>query len=382
MTRRVCRFLLCLLFAATVFLPTVFADDADFSQTPPDEYSEFLETIPEEIAELLPKGLFSDKTADIAEGVREMSGFSSLLHTLLSIMGASLGDCFATLWRVVGLLLLSAIFGAFRSSFRSESVGRAFSFASSLAILAALLTQTYDAVHAVTIYFERLNRLTGAVIPLSGALWAIGGNVTAATASSASLSIYLTVLEEAVGNSVVPFCGVCMAFTVVGTIDPNIRLGSLLASLKKHYTTFLAFLMTILLAMLGFQTTLAARADSLAMRGVKFAAGNLIPVVGGSVSELLRTVSAGVSYLRGTVGICALLLTVLSLFPMIARLWLSGLTWQLAAALADLLGCSNEKKLLDETASLCGYLLAAACICSSVLFLAIVLLVRCGAAVG
>lgn len=361
---------------------TVSAENADFADTPPEEFSDFLNAIPEDIADLLPDGLFSGKTEEIAGGLQEISGFQSLLQTLLSILGASLGDCLSTLGRVVGLLLLSAIFAAFRSSFRSESIGRAFSFAASLSILAALLFQTYDTVRTVVTFFDRLNRLTNAVIPLSGALWAIGGNVTAATASSASLSVYLTVLEEAVGNSIVPFCGICMAFTVVGSIDANVRLGSLLSSIKKHYTTFLAFLMTILLAMLGFQTTLSARADSLAMRGVKFAAGNLIPVVGGSVSELIRTVSAGVSYLRGTIGICACLLIFLSLFPIISRLWLFGLTWQLSAVLADLLGCTNEKKLLDETASLCGYLLAAACICSSVLFLAVVLLIRCGAAVG
>lgn len=373
--------MLFVILSAGIFVFSAFAD-GDFSKTSPEEFSDFLDAVPDEIAGLLPEGLFSDKTDGIADGVREMSGFSSLLKTLLSVLGASLGDCFGVLARVAGLLLLSSIFQVFRSSFRSESVGRAFSFVSSLAILAALLTQTYDSVSTVVGYFDRLNRLTGAVIPLSGALWAVGGNVTAATASSAGLSLYLTVLEEAVGNSIVPFCGICMAFTTVSAVDPNIRLGSFLSSLKKHYTTFLAFLMTLLLAMLGFQTTLAARADSLAMRGAKFAAGNLIPVVGGSVSELLRTVSAGVSYLRGTVGLCALLLIGLSLFPMIARLWLSGMAWQIAAALADLLGCTTEKKLLDEVSSLCGYLLAAACICSSVLFLAIVLLVRCGAAVG
>lgn len=358
------------------------ADDADVSEALPEEFSGFLDAVPDDIVELLPEELFSDKTDEVADGVRRMSDFPSLLKTLLSVLGASLGDSLGALARVAGLLLLSAIFGAFRSALRSETMGRAFSFASSLSILAALLTQTYDAVGTVVRYFDRLNRLTTAVIPLSGALWTVGGNVTAAAASSAGLSLYLTVLEEAVGNSVVPFCGICMAFTVVGATDPNIRLGSIVSSLKKHYTTFLAFLMTLLLAMLGFQTTLAARADSLAMRGVKFATGNMIPVVGGSVSELLRTVSAGISYLRGTVGLCALLLIGLSLFPMIARLWLSGVTWQIAAALADLLGCPTEKKLLDETASLCGYLLAAACICSSVLFLAVVLLVRCGAAVG
>lgn len=371
-----------LLLLVGLVLPFRAHAENDFTETPPDEFSDLLDAIPEEISELFPDGLFSENTAEIADTVREISNFPFLFSALLSLLGQAFRESLGTLCQVIGLLLLSAIFGAIRSSFRSESVGRAFSFASSLAVLAALLAETYGTVNAVVGYFERLNRLTGAVIPLSGALWAIGGNVTAATASSASLSIYLTVLEEAVGNSVIPFCGICLAFGTVGAVNPELRLGSLLASLKKHYTTLLAFLMMLLLSMLGFQTVLSARADSLAMRSAKFAAGNLIPVVGGSVSELLRTVSAGVSYLRGTLGICTLLLILLSLFPMIARIWLSGLCWQLAAGVADLLGCQSEKKLLDETASLCGYLLAAACICSSVLLLAVVLLVHCGSAIG
>ena len=358
------------------------AEADDPTQAPPEEFAGFLDEIPEEIADLFPSGVFSGDTGEIAGAVSEMTDFSHLLPALLSLLGLSFRECLGTLVPVVGLLLLAAVFGAVRTAFGSAAVGRAFSFASSLAILAALLSQTFGVVGTTVAYFERLNRLTGAVIPLSGALWTLGGNVTAATASATGLTVYMTVLEEAVGNSVVPFCGVCMAFAAVGSLAPDLRFGSLVGSLKKHYTTFLAFLMTLLLAMLGFQTMLAARADSLAMRGAKFAAGNIIPVVGGSVSELIRTVSAGVSYLRGTVGVCALLLILFSLFPMIARIWLSGLCWQLAAGIADLLGLSAEKKLLDETASLCGYLLAAACICSSVLLLATVLLVRCGAAVG
>ena len=118
------------------------------------------------------------------------------------------------------------------------------------------------------------------------------------------------------------------------------------------------------------------------MKSVKFAAGNLIPVVGGSVSELLRTVSAGVGFLRGTVGICGVLLLILMLMPTLVKLLLFRLTWQLSASLADLLGCDLEKKLLDEFASLLGYLVAAVSICSSVLVLSLTLLTHCASAIG
>ncbi len=283
---------------------------------------------------------------------------------------------------VAGLLILSAICNAFRSSFKSDSIGRAFSFAINLTVLSVILIRAYESVRTVTVWFERSNASVRALIPLMSVLYTLGGNISAATASATGLSVYLTLLETVVAKSILPFCGICLALSTVNALEPDIRTGTLVSTLKKNYTTLLTFLMTLLLAMLSTQTLLGARADSVAMRGVKFAAGNMIPVVGGSVSELLRTVSDGVGYLRGAVGICALLLILFMLLPTVAELFLWHLTWQISASFADLLGLSAEKKLLDEIASLCGYLLAAVSICSSVLFLALILLAHCGTAVA
>ena len=301
---------------------------------------------------------------------------------MLSAVGLHLGDCLRLLARVVGLLLLSAVAAALRDSMKSGSVSRAFSFCSALAILASLLTCGYRTVQTAAEYFSALGHMTSASIPLLAALYAMGGNVTTAASGAAGMTLYLTLTEELVGKTIVPFSGICLAFAAMEAMDPGLRLGTLAATVKKQYTTCLAFLMTILLAMLGAQTTLGARADTLAMRGAKFAAGNLIPVVGGSVSELLRTVSAGVGYLRGTVGICGVLLLLLTLFPVLAELLLYRLVWQIGASVADLVGCPSEKKLLDEVASLCGYLAAAVSICSSVFVLSLTLLAHCASAIG
>ena len=100
------------------------------------------------------------------------------------------------------------------------------------------------------------------------------------------------------------------------------------------------------------------------------------------MGELLKTVSAGVGYLRGTVGICGLLILLLTLLPTLVELLLYRLVWQIAASIADMLGCESERRLLDELSSLLGYLVAAVAICSSILFLAFTLLVHCLSAIG
>lgn len=375
--------LLVLCFA--VFPMSVAAEETDtedFTQTVPNEFYDFLQALPDDLREILPDGVFSDQTDEVNAGVGRISDLSFFLKTVLDAVGVHLRDCVGLLASVIGLLLLSAVFSALRSAVKSESIGKAFSLASSLAILLSILAGGYASVEAVTDYINTLNSVTAAGIPLLGLLYSIGGNVTAAAASTVGLTVYLGVMENLVGRTVVPFCGICLAFGFLNTAGLGLRMGSFLATLKKHYTTLLGFLMTLLLAMLAAQTTLAASADSLAMRSVKFAAGNLIPVVGGSVAELLRTVSAGVGYLRTTFGICGILLLLLLLLPTLVKLFLYRWVWQIAASTADLLNCDSEKKLLDEIASLNGYLIAAVSICSSVLLLGFILLTRCASAIG
>lgn len=356
--------------------------EKDFSESVPHEYSDFLESIPKEILEHLPNELFSEDSREIEEATQKMSDFSFLIEALLIALGANLKACIGILALLCGLLLLSSLCRAFRNNLQQDTIGRAFSFCSSLVILCTMITEGIHGIKQVTGYFSTLNALCATLLPLLGALYAMGGNLSAAAASTTGLSIYMTLLEEIVGKSILPFCSLCLVLSLIGVLNPGIKTGTLLSTVKKNYTTLLAFLMMLLLAMLSAQTVLGARSDSLMMRSAKFAAGNMIPVVGGSISELLRTVSAGVGYLRGSLGICALLLLFFTLLPTLVELFLMRLTWQIAASVAELLGCDDEKKLLDEFASLYGYLLTAVCICSSVLLLSLTLLIRCASAIG
>lgn len=358
------------------------SEEAKILEQAPEEYRELLEAIPEDIRAYLPEEFFDTDGNTLVEGVKQLSSFSYLASTVLQLVGLHLGDCLSLLIRLVGILLLSAVSAAIRDAIPSQTISQTFSFCSALSILAALLTGSYSCIRTTVRYLQVLGGLTAAGIPLLATLYATGGNVTTAASSAAGLTIYLTLTEEVVGKTVVPFAGICLALAAMEALDSNLRLRTLAATLKKQYTTMLAFLMTLLLAMLGAQTVLGTRADTLAMRSAKFAAGSLIPVVGGSVSELLRTVSASVGYLRGAIGISGILLLLITLLPTLIELLLYRAVWQLGASVADLVGCSAEKKLLEEVASLCGYLAAAVSICSSVFLLALTLLTHCASAFG
>lgn len=388
--RRALALLAFLLFFLCLLSPTVSAEEKQeaeeteewLGEEVPPELAELLASLPEEIRALLPEGIFSSRTEEVGEAVGEMGSFSFLLEAVLSLAGIRLRDCAGLFASVLGILLLSAISSALASSLGEKRIGKAFSLCASLVILLALFSMGYHGLSSVQDYLNTLSSMSAAVLPLLGVLYATGGNLSAAVASSTGLSVFMTLMEELVARTVLPLCGICLAFSLISALDTAPQLGTLISSLKKGYTTALSFLMMLLLAMLGTQTTLGARADSLAMRSVRFAASNLIPVVGGSVGELLRTVTAGVGYLRGTVGLCGILLLLLAFLPTLLELLLLRMTWLLSASAAELLGCAVEKRLLEELASLIGYLIAAVSICSAVLFVSLTLLTHCASALA
>lgn len=378
------KFLLRLLFPllAVYLLILPIGAESEADEELPPEYEDFIEALPEDLTERLPDGIFSDSPEELGEAAAKVSDFSYLLSTTLSLVGLRLGKCVKLLGYVVGVLLLSSICKLLQGTFKSDGIARAFSLCASLVILLALLGCGYESIRGVHDYFSTLQGITLASIPLMGVLYAMGGNVSTAVAASSGLSLFLNLLEAVVGKSILPFCGLCLAFALIGALDPSVRVKSLVDTVKKNYTTVLAFLMMLLLAMLGAQTTLGAKSDTLAMKSVKFAAGNMLPVVGGSISELLRTISASIGYMRGGVGICGVLCLILLLLPTLVELLLLRFTWQLSASVADVLGCDAEKKLLDEFASIHGFLLSAVAICTAVPLLSFTILLHCASAIG
>ena len=376
----ICLFSLLLLFPLLQFI--VFATETQDTQTLPDVYLDLFNSLPPSILESLPEGALSNKAEEVGDAVGEMSSFSFLLQTVLSLVGLRLGDCLKLLCSVVGILILSSICRTFCASLKKPEIARAFSLMITLIITVTIFGAGFGTIESTVSYFETLNAFTSATVPLMGSLYIMGGNAAAAVSTSAGLSLFMTVLEEIVGKSIVPFCGVCLALALIGACEGGPRLGGLLTSLKKNYTIVLSFLMMLLLAMLSAQTILGASKDTLAMRSAKFAAGSLIPVVGGSVSELLRSVSAGVGYMRSVVGICGVLLLLFLMLPTLIELLLARATWQICSFFAEILGCDGERRLLDEFASINGYLIAAVAICSSVLFLTFTLLTHCATALA
>ena len=371
--------LLAIICAALLLATSVCADSGE--ELPfAEEYKEMLDALPEDIADLLPEKLFSDKVGDLVDGAREVTDFWYIVNLVLRYLGLELKSAIRLLAALMGIILLAATLNAVKTSFSSSGVSEAFSMCSACAVFLTAVTAQFNLVSSVSEFFGRITVLVNSMLPLMGALYAMGGNVTGAVVNHSSLMIFMTIVENLCAGTAMPAAGICMAFSAVNALSPNMGIGGISSFFKKIYTGALTLTMTVFTTVMAAQSLLASKADSLAGRAAKFAIGNMIPLVGSALAGTLGTVVTSVEYIRAGVGVVGVIVVILLLLPTLLTLLVTKYVFSIASGGAELLGCGAEGKMIAELSGINGFLMASACICSVVIIFILTIFAKCAAA--
>ncbi len=344
------------------------------------EYEDFISSLPSDIFDRLPEGMTSDDPDKIAESVGEMSSIEFLFSELFGGLGRGIDNCLPTLVMLCGLVLVAAAGNTLGLSLFG-GCGRLFSLCSRFCVFAAVINTSLSSLDTLREFFTSLNQAVSSSVPLVAALFAMGGNVTAAATQSASVTAVLAICEFICSYTVVPVFCLCLCFSLMSAFDIGNGISGIASSVKKWYNTALAFVMMILGTSISAQTFISAKTDNAAMRGAKFMAGNFIPISGGTISSSLGTIASGIELLRSAVGIGGIIILVMLLLPTLLELALMRLIYSLTGSFAGLLGCASEKKLLDDIGELYGYLEGVACLCTAVFIISFALLASCTSAI-
>ncbi len=363
-----------------LILVSVFALTASAEGNAEEQYREFLDAIPEEVADYLPSTLLEATPEDGAEALEKAGDVREILSAVGAITGLAFGKALSLLAKICGLLLLAAVFRSLAPE-QKHGAGAAFSFCSTLTLSGLLLALQRDRFAAISTFFDTVRGLSVAFLPLMGTLYAMGGNVRAAVVNHSVLSAFLTILETFCAGSVLPVAGVCLALALLDALaGGTVPLRPLAGFIKRSFTLALSFLMLLLCGVLGLQSTLARASDTLALRSAKFAAGSFLPVVGGSIAQTLGTVAASVEYLRSVAGGGAILVLFFAFLPTFLSVLLTRTAFLLGSAAARLLHCEQEDKILSELGGVYGYFLAVMAAVFVMLVFSLTLFARCAAA--
>ncbi len=314
-----------------------------------------------------------DTTAEEAE---KESGFSAdyyirfLIDTVLSERGSFL-SLTAGLFGL--LVLLSA------SSGLSVRGGREVRLLLCGTVMLYLYTASEPLFQTAVAYVRDVAHFGEALLPILGGLYAAGGNSAAAVAEGASFAVFLGALEVLSSNVLLPLVRILFSISAVSLLytgeGPDIA--GVGQTVRHWYMTLLLFASLFFGVFLSGQTLLSSAADTAAQKTLRFAAQNMIPMVGGTVSGALGTVSASVTYLRGSVGGIAVAALLLLTLPVIVRLLIYRFAVSLCEMAAGILSGGEVKRALSQLLGIYDALIATVALSSLGFLLSVTLFAKC-----
>lgn len=369
-------------FAASITTLTYNSPSEQENETLPEEYGEFISSLPDDVLDSLPDGVAEGDRESLLDSAKEGVSVTFILARTLDAFGSAISELLPTLALLCGIVILSAVAHLFAVNV-GAGLSSAVTLSARLCSYCAISGVALSSISRLSEFFDSLCAAVGAFLPLSGMLYAMGGNLTSAASGTATLSAILAVCQLLLTETVIPVFCICLSLTLLSVFDGvgGFAGQSVSATVKKWYTTALGFVMMILTTALAAQSILSVKADNAAMRGVKLAASSFIPVSGGAVSSTLGTLAASVELLRGSVGVVGIVIILFMLVPVILELAILRGIFSLTAFMAGMLGCSGEQRLLNEISSLYGYLEGISALASVVFLIAFAIFASTSSAV-
>lgn len=299
-----------------------------------DSLRRFAET--DTLWEALPNEVDREELTSFLEEDSPSSTFSGIAKKLISAFTLGLKESLALFSSLLILLMLSALFDALAKHF-SGGLEEAFDLLFLLA--AALITYGFmeKTLSLVTLQMQSVNAFMMACIPVSATLLTLSGAARAGAVQTASLSFGISFVSFLLTHLIYPAARVLFAFAFLEGSRVQ-GMSGLIGFFQKNAKRLCVLFFTVISATLSIKSALASATDSVAMRSVRFAAGNFIPVVGSLVGENSKVLSASFQLVKTECGAVMLFVILTLLLQPILTVVVQKTFLSLASAIGEMLG--------------------------------------------
>ena len=337
-----------------------FADNFDYGREQiegalPDDASEILDE----------KGITPDNS-----GALNLT-FGGVLSGLWDLFKSEAGKPF-TLFCVLGAAILLTAF--------AESLAEQGNLKGVVSVVGVLCSAGSAAAAMNDVLGETLGALSATAnfmlvfIPAIAGIAAVLGHITSASAVNSAAIAATQLFSQLAVNFLAPLCGSVLGLSIAGAVHPQLKTDKLGELIKKFVVWGLTLIMTIFMSILSAQTLVASASDNTAIKAAKFMVSQGVPIVGGTISDVVNTFGGSLSVLKGSVGTYGIIAAAVILFPSIARIFCYKIALACAQALAEMLGLKELGTLMKSCCAVTTIILSVS-ICFLLLnFSAVILL--------
>ena len=319
----------------------------------------------------VPISAFEDNVSEyipdsVSEHITDAESFdvNFIMRFILDLLGVMIEPVLKNFALLFGTVIFISVFSQIKTSIASESIAMVFEYVGLLCLALITYNILFDLWQEVRQVLDIVSVIINSMIPIMATLYTAGGNVTTAVTNNASMTIVMTLMENICYYGLYPILQICFGISLAASVSGTINLSGISGFIRNTFLFILSLVMTVLSAVMAYQTSLTLSADSMAARTVKFTMSSVIPVVGSAVGEAVRALSGSIVYIKNTVGILAVFAIIIVILPVLLNLLLNRLGMNLVSVIAKIIGCDKESVFLSDVVALMNYAIAMLVACS------------------
>lgn len=156
----------------------------------------------------------------------------------------------------------------------------------------------------------------------------------------------------------VPVMAMFLALSFCSTMSVGVKMDGIVSVFKKTAVWVLGISATVFSALLGITGVINGAGDSVAQRTTRFFIGNMVPVIGGALSESLATLQTCFGLLKTAGGVLGIGVVFVLGLPVLTELLLWRLSATLLVSISEWLETGELTRVLQAVGDTIGLLLA------------------------
>ena len=258
-----------------------------------------------EIISSLARGKFSLNSKDLFMGIMKY-----LFNEVIMNSGI--------LARLILLSIICALLQNLQSSFESHSVGETAYNIVYFVILGMAIQSFAMAIKIGVEAIDSMVQFMYALLPTLIALLTATGALSSAALFQPIVTFTVNMLSTFVKNIILPLIFFGAILNLINYISSKVQIYKLAGLIKQATVVLLGFVMTIFLGIMTIQGVAASSFDGVTARTAKYAVDNLIPIIGGFLSDAVDTIIGCSLLIKNAIGAFGLFfLFIIILFPLI-----------------------------------------------------------------
>ncbi len=189
------------------------------------------------------------------------------------------------------------------------------------------------------------------LIPILAAVISVSGNPVLAFSYNSLCFIAAQAVAQLADNFIRPLIQVMLSISTISSINEEVSFEKLIAFMKKIAVFIISTVSTVFVTLLSVKGMLANTADGVAVRGIRFLIGNIVPFIGGAVSDAYLSIIGTLSMVKNTVAVFAIAVVAITNLPVTAECLCWVFTLNLLEALSDMFSQKSISFLLSSYAS-------------------------------